>query len=261
MRVVTWNLWWRFGADWRARQPAILSTLEGLAPDVAGLQEVWADEGTTQADELGAALGLHAAFAAPSYPPAPSPPEGPDQDGVALGVALLSRWPILRVRQEPLPAPEVPAPVALLATIDHPAGPLHAAVSCVDPGPDATARRAAQNKALAGLLSDQRLDGPLPVLLAADLNAPPGAPELHPFTSALLDTWPGNGDGGHTLSSGNPFAERDSWLIDQRIDYVLVRPGTPGQAVAVERTFLAGRRPVDGTHPSDHYAVVSDLRA
>jgi endonuclease/exonuclease/phosphatase family metal-dependent hydrolase len=259
MRVMTWNLWWRFGPDWRARQPAILSTLETVGPDLLGLQEVWAHEGTTQADQLAAALGMHAAFAAPSYPAPPSPPERPDQDGVDLGVALLSRWPILRVRREPLPTAAAPEPVALLATIDHPTGQLHAAVSCVDHGLDHTAQRAAQNRALAALLSDQRLDGPLPVLLTADLNAAPDAPEMHPLTGALLDTWPGNGDGGHTLSSGNPSAEHDSWLIDRRIDYVLARPGSPGHTVAVEGAFLAGH-PVAGVYPSDHYAVVSDLR-
>jgi endonuclease/exonuclease/phosphatase family metal-dependent hydrolase len=249
MRVMTWNLWWRFGADWRARQPAILSTLEGTAPDVAGLQEVWADGDATQPGELGAALGMHAAFAAPSYP-------APEREGVALGVGLLSRWPILRVREEPLPAPGPRPPVTLLATLDHPEGPLHAAVSCVDPDAGHTAERAAQHKALAALLTDQRLDGTLPVLLAADLNAPPDAPEMHPLTGALLDTWTGEGP---TLSSGNPLVEPDSWLVDQRIDYVLARPGIPGQTVMVERTFRTGF-PVGEVYPSDHYAVVSDLR-
>ena len=41
MRVVTWNLWWRFG-PWEERRKAILAVLRDLRPDVVGLQEVWA---------------------------------------------------------------------------------------------------------------------------------------------------------------------------------------------------------------------------
>jgi endonuclease/exonuclease/phosphatase family metal-dependent hydrolase len=41
MRVMSWNLWWRFGGNWRARQDGIASTLRDLQPHVAGLQEVW----------------------------------------------------------------------------------------------------------------------------------------------------------------------------------------------------------------------------
>ena len=71
VRAMTWNLWWRFGPHWKDRQPAIRVTLERLRPDVVAFQEVWATEETTQAHELADLLGLHAAFASPSYPPAP----------------------------------------------------------------------------------------------------------------------------------------------------------------------------------------------
>jgi endonuclease/exonuclease/phosphatase family metal-dependent hydrolase len=101
------------------------------------------------------------------------------------------------------------------------------------------------------------------VLLAADLNAPPDSPEVGALTGVLVDTWvAGGGDpAGVTLSSGNPFAPREAQRqIDQRIDYVLARPGTTGRPLAVERAFVAGD-PVDGLHPSDHYAVVADLPA
>jgi aryl carrier-like protein len=27
IRVMTWNLWWRFGPRWRERQPGILATI------------------------------------------------------------------------------------------------------------------------------------------------------------------------------------------------------------------------------------------
>lgn len=60
---MTWNLWWRFGSDWRRRHEAIIATLRALRPDIVGLQEVWAADRTTQAHLLGAELGLHPAYA------------------------------------------------------------------------------------------------------------------------------------------------------------------------------------------------------
>ncbi len=44
MRIVTWNLWWRFG-PWEARQRAIEATLAELDADVVCLQETWVAEG------------------------------------------------------------------------------------------------------------------------------------------------------------------------------------------------------------------------
>jgi endonuclease/exonuclease/phosphatase family metal-dependent hydrolase len=77
----------------------------------------------------------------------------------------------------------------------------------------------------------------------------------------MVDTWvAGGGDpAGVTLSTKNPFAPLEAWRqIDRRIDYVLARPGTAGQVLGVRQAFLADA-PVDGLHPSDHYAVVADL--
>lgn len=262
MRVMSWNLWWRFGGNWRRRQDGIVSTLRDLRPDVAGLQEVWGGDGTTQAQVLADRLGMHAGFAAPSLPPPPRPPEAPDQDGIEVGVAVLSRWPILGVRRHRLPsAHRAQQPVALLASLDHPAGPLHVMVSCIEWEPEYANDQLAQARVLAELLLDPALDGPLPVLLAADLNAPPGSPEVRALTDVAVDTWvAGEGDpAGVTLSARNPFAPREAWRqIDQRIDYVLARPGSAGQALAVGQAFAVDVS-VDGLPPSDHYAVVADL--
>jgi endonuclease/exonuclease/phosphatase family metal-dependent hydrolase len=48
-------------------------------------------------------------------------------------------------------------------------------------------------------------------------------------------------------------------LVDQRIDHIFFRPGREDQRVHVEGVQLAGE-PVAGIHPSDHRAVVADLR-
>jgi endonuclease/exonuclease/phosphatase family metal-dependent hydrolase len=261
MRVMSWNLWWRFGDAWRERGRAILSTLAAVRPDVAGLQEVWGTAATTQADQLAERLGMHAAFGAPSLPPPPDPPERPDQAGMEVGVAVLSRWPIVEVRRHLLPSRHRPEIVALEAVVDHPGGPLHVVASCIDWEREFAAQRLRQTRALAALLTDPARDGPLPVLLTADLNAPPATPEIRALTDVLVDAWVAAGAGeGHTLRSANPQAPRGAWwLLDQRIDYVLARAGTPARPVVVERVFVAGD-PGDGRAPSDHDAVVADFR-
>jgi endonuclease/exonuclease/phosphatase family metal-dependent hydrolase len=263
MRVMTWNLQWRERDDWRARQPGIGSALEAVRPDVAGLQEVWATAETNQAALLAERLGMHAAFGAPSLPPPPRPPERPDQAGVEVGVAVLSRWPILEVRRRRLASRHRDEIVALAVVVGHLRGPLHVVACCIDWELEYAAQRLAQTRALAALVTDPSRDGPLPVLLTADLNAPPTTPEVRALTDVMVDAWVAAGgasDGGHTLSSSNPLAPRAAWwLMDQRIDYVLARPGTPANLVVVQRAFVRAE-PQDGLHPSDHYAVVADLR-
>jgi len=121
--------------------------------------------------------------------------------------------------------------------------------------------RRRQRGPLAALVSDPALDGPLPVLLTADLNAAPDSREVLPLTDVMVDAWIAGGGGpdGVTLSSANPFAPLEAEKqIDQRIDYVLARPGIAGQGVSVQRAFVAGTA-VDGLYPSDHYAVVTDV--
>jgi endonuclease/exonuclease/phosphatase family metal-dependent hydrolase len=92
MRVMTWNVFWRFGGDWREREPAILTTLEAYRPDVLALVETWAGDGTSQPDKLARELGLHAAWVKTSLPPEPDPIEYPEQHGIQVGIGLLSRW-------------------------------------------------------------------------------------------------------------------------------------------------------------------------
>lgn len=58
MRVLTWNLWWRFG-PWERRMTAIRAVLREPRPDVIGLQEVWAVGGENLAGLLAEELGMH----------------------------------------------------------------------------------------------------------------------------------------------------------------------------------------------------------
>jgi endonuclease/exonuclease/phosphatase family metal-dependent hydrolase len=253
VRVMTWNVWGRFGA-WRERERAIVDTLRSAQSDLLALQETWRTSVTTQAEVLGTELGLHATYAQ-SRMPVDSDPD------VELGVALLSRWPLSDVQVHRLPSEQVPATIALMAHVDHPAGRLHFATTCLDWEQDHSSHRLAQSHALEALFADTALDGRQPVVLAGDLNAPPDSAEIQALTATMADCWArGTREPGYTYSAGNPHIRRGDWHTDSRIDYVLARPGTPGRAVDVQHVTLAGLNAADGLPvPSDHYAVVVDL--
>jgi endonuclease/exonuclease/phosphatase family metal-dependent hydrolase len=51
LRVMTWNLWWRFGS-WRTRFVGIRAVLHAQRPDIIGLQEVWHDRRANLAAKL-----------------------------------------------------------------------------------------------------------------------------------------------------------------------------------------------------------------
>ncbi len=264
VRVMTWNIWWRFGPRWRDRQPGILATLDRVRPDVVALQEVWGGPTTTQAHELADLLGMHAVFAAPSYPVAPQDSDRKDWAGIELGLGVLSRWPVLDSSALVMPARHRSwDPVALTVRVDHPAGPLPIVATCLEHGIPYTDDRIAQGEFVADLATDPRFDGPCPVILAGDLNAAIDSPVLAAVRDRMTDAW----TAGHgspdavTLPSTHPSAplEAGPELVDQRIDHIFVRAGREDQQVLVEGVELTGD-PVDGVYPSDHRAVVADLR-
>lgn len=264
VRAMTWNIWWRFGPRWEDRQSAIRDTIGRVRPDVVALQEVWSTGETTQADELADLLDMQAIFAAPSYPPAPTDSVVPDHAGVDLGIAVLSRWPIIDAERITMPARHRSwDPQTLAVRVAHPAGPLPIVATCLDYGVPFTDDRIAQGRFIADLATDPRFDGACPVLLMGDLNAAVGSPVLRSVQDVLTDAWIAGGGpvDAITLPSTHPSAplEAGPEMVDQRIDHIFFRPGREDQKVLVEGVQLAGD-PVDGTYPSDHRAVVADLR-
>jgi endonuclease/exonuclease/phosphatase family metal-dependent hydrolase len=261
VRVVSWNLWWRFG-PWQERQAAICSVLAGVKPDVACIQEVFADKaGRDQAEDLAAALGLHCARA-----------RHDDGRPYGFGNAVLSRWPLSEVctLRLPLRTQGNSPRSAVVATVDAPGGPFTVASLHLSWQYDATLERQDQLAAVVAEIDRRQRVGRLehPPVLAGDLNAVPESDEIRrltglaaPYVDGLVftDAWAAVGEGpGHTWTRDNPHAA-DAQFPRRRVDHVMVgwpRPKPLGNPLRAE---LAGRLPVDGIVPSDHYAVVVDL--
>ena len=263
LRVMSWNLWWRFGS-WAQRQPAIAAVLAAEQPDLVGLQEVWVEEGgANQAEVLAGASGLHAAVGEVRF-----------RDGLAFTNAVLSRWPLLTVEHHRLPrADGSPSHrQVVLVTVDAPVGPITFLTTHLDWPFDASAARVAQVRAIAALVAERRGDPAtaFPAGLTGDLNAVPDADEVRLLTGATAPTVPGlvftdawavGGDGGpgHTWDRRNAHLAQATWP-QRRLDYLLVSWPRPKPLGSVQRCWLAGDRPVGGVTASDHYAVVADLR-
>ncbi len=155
MRIVTWNLWWRFG-PWQERRKAILAVLRELDPDVVGLQEVWDAGGENLAVWLAGELDLHCAWA-------PSPDPGRWQrrigdDGVGIGNAVLSRWPVRERAVLRLPAPPEldDGRLALYARLDAPGRPVPFFTAHLTSQVHASAVRCEQVRALARFVDAHR---------------------------------------------------------------------------------------------------------
>lgn len=177
MRVVTWNLWWRFGS-WAERQKAVLAVLRDLRPDVVGLQEVWALGDDNLAGWLADELGMHWTWA-------PSPASDRWQrrigePGVEIGNAVLSRWPIAGRDVLRLPAPEEldDGRLALATRLATPSYEVPFVTVHLSSAPDASAVRCQQVTALAEFVAAHREGTEFPPVVTGDFNARPDSDEL-----------------------------------------------------------------------------------
>lgn len=75
------------------------------------------------------------------------------------------------------------------------------------------------------------------------------------------DAWLAAGDGGagYTWDNANPYAVAE-FEPNRRIDYILAGRPQAGGAGHVVDCQVAGNEPVDGVWPSDHHAVLAELR-
>ena len=266
LRVLTWNLWWRFG-PWEARRPAISASLARLDADVICLQEVWDDGDVCFSQELADGLGFHHVYGARLV-----------LDGVRFGNAVLSRWPI--VVNDVLELPADPSAdeqrVCVRADIEGPRGTLQVFSTHLNWRFDQSAIRQDQVRAICSFIASSRPEGGRthPPVLCGDFNADPDSDEMRMLTGKAAtpvdklvfhDAWDVAGQAssssatGATWSNANPYAALDL-EPDRRIDYVFVGWPKAGGAGHVTSCRVEGLEPVDGVVPSDHLAVLAELR-
>ncbi|MEU6853151.1 endonuclease/exonuclease/phosphatase family protein [Actinacidiphila alni] len=268
---MTWNLWWRFGS-WRERRTAILRTLEETRPDVVGLQEVWADPDENMAGWLAGELGMHWTWSRGRVQDRWHSRNGGDTT-VDVGIAVLSRHPILATAERRLPAGQASddGKTALHALIDTPAGPLPFFTTHLNSGPAESAVRCLQVRELAAFVARHTADGGHPPVVTGDFNAEPDFDEIRLMGGyktapavpglVLLDAWR---FADPALPQGTwDLAHEDSVNFGARptcLDYIFVgMPDAAGARGAIQYARRAGDRRIDGVLPSDHAAVIADL--
>jgi endonuclease/exonuclease/phosphatase family metal-dependent hydrolase len=263
LRVLTWNVWWRFG-PWEARQLAILETLRHIDADIVCLQEVWETrDGESQPRALADALGYQYVAAAGL---------GLDLAPESLGNAVLSRWPVTSGRAAALPAPKGldELRVILRADVDGPRGALQVFCTHLNWRMDQSHVRQLQVAAACEFIGSTRDERTYPPILCGDFNAEPESAEIRLLTGqaavpveklVFLDAWrvAGEGGPGWTWSRLNAFSANDP-EPDRRIDYVFAGYPVEGARGEIVSARLEGVAPVDDVQPSDHYALLAELR-
>jgi endonuclease/exonuclease/phosphatase family metal-dependent hydrolase len=260
VRVVTWNLWWRLG-DWEVRAEAIARTLDELRPDLVCLQEVWQEGDQNQAALLASRLGLQHAFATDRT-----------EAGVDQGVALLSRWPLAEIECRPLPVPPgvEQRNVALRAVVQGPRGPLLLATTHLIAYPHRSDARELQVRALVEFLSERKRQPPTSNV-GGDFNAAPDSDEVRLLTGRRPPALPGwvfldarhtarDESPGYTKVKTNPNSA-PLLLPNLRWDYIFASwPSGPGGVGHPVRAEVVGSGARAGVVPSDHYAVLAEMR-
>lgn len=267
LRVLTWNLWHRFG-PWEARRPAIAATLARLDPDVVCLQEVWADEEVELSAELAEHLGgFHHVYGSRL-----------DFEGVRFGNAVLSRWPIVAsdVLALPARADTEELRTCVRADIDGPRGALQVFSTHLNWRFDQSGVRQDQVRSICTFIDTSKPSGgrAYPPILGGDFNAEPDSDEIRMLTGrsdppvpklVFHDAWEVAGQAsdssatGATWSNDNPYARLDL-EPDRRIDYLFVGWPKAGGAGHVTRCTVEGLEPVDGVVASDHLALLAEMR-
>ena len=230
LSVMTYNIHAGIGSDGTFDLPRVAAAIRAQRADVVGLQEVdvhWSSRSgfVDEATELARLLDM-AVFFAPIY-------DLPGTPRRQFGVAVLSRYPILRARnrsitrlstQDPNATP-TPAPGFAEAVVGTPGGPVGVYVTHLDFRPD-PAIRATQVREMLAIMR-----GPRQVLLG-DFNAEPNAPELAPLWEHLADA-----GGTATYPADAPT---------KRLDYVAVSQNLKVLGVQVPDTPASDHRPVVG---------------
>lgn len=248
VQIATWNVW----DDPTDRHDAIVASLARCDADVIALQEASRTGAGSQAETIGAALGMEVIEATPWR----------GEHGL-VGNAVLSRLPVEGWTITPLPVGD-PAEPRTAVTVDlaAPGGPLTMLCTHLGWRPGEEAVRLAQARLVHDLALAATRRGRAAVV-CGDLNAEPGSEVLAAVRGGgpdLVDAWEeANGrEGGATWDLRNPHTRDDVWPT-RRIDFVLARGGDGGPPLQVRRAVLVGDGPVRGRWPSDHLGIAVSL--
>lgn len=225
LRVVSYNIKRGLGNDGRTDLDRTATVLKKLRPDFVGLQEV--DEktrrsgGKDQTVELGRDLGMHHAFA-PFM----------DYDGGRYGLAVLSRFPIVKTTRVKLPTGNEPR-VALAAQVKFPDGESVTFVNLHFDWAKDDKFRFAQAMKLKKFLDGLKT----PYVLLGDFNDVPGSRTLKLLRRGTVEAKKPAND-RLTFSSAKPSIE---------IDHIFAAPParwTIGEVTVVDEPVASDHRPV-----------------
>jgi endonuclease/exonuclease/phosphatase family metal-dependent hydrolase len=260
IRVVTWNVWGRYGADFEARQAVLEQTLEQTAPDLICLVEAWRQGDSTQPGRVAARLGLaHHRFVG----------DWEQKDWVS-GIGFVSRWPITEPRRRPLRAEDGSGSgEAVHVAVTGERGPIQLFAVMLDYPLDASGLRQHQVRQLVQFIAEtaSRRD---PIVVCGDFNAGPDSDEIRMLTGrsapaapgmVFYDAWEVAGDGspGFTWSNRNPLAAIGLYP-DRRFDYIFSAWPRRGGVGHPTGCSLLGVRAPGEQQVSDHYGLAADLR-
>ncbi len=258
LRVLSWNIWWKFG-PWEARAPAIEAVLKQANADVIALQEVWGNEAENYAGILAEKLGYHCFHA-----------DCMVMNRTGFGNAILSRWPIEKHETITLSGAEETDETrnALYAKINGPRGAFDFFCTHLNWRYEQSHIRQAQVREVAEFVS-ANTSGKMPPLLCGDFNAEPMSDEIRSLTGlsaaaakglVFHDAWAVAGQGmGNTWDNQNPFVAAE-FEPNRRIDYIFAgHPKARGRGHITDIEII-GNSPLDNIWPSDHFGLLAQVR-
>jgi endonuclease/exonuclease/phosphatase family metal-dependent hydrolase len=260
IRVVTWNVWGRYGADCEVRQAALEQTLEQTAPDLVCLVEAWRQGDSTQPGRVATRLGLaHHRFVG----------EWEQEDWVS-GIGFVSRWPMTEPRRRPLRAEDGSGfGEAVHVAVAGERGSIQLFAVMLDYPLDASGLRQQQVRQLVQFIAETASRRDL-VVVCGDFNAGPDSDEIRMLTGrsapaapgmVFYDAWEVAGDGspGFTWSNRNPLAAIGLYP-DRRFDYIFSAWPRRGGVGHPTGCSLLGVRAPGEQQVSDHFGLAADLR-
>lgn len=262
LRVMTLNIWNDDG-PWQDRSELIREQISELDPDLIGFQEVLRGENLDLLEELLTGTDYHRDFvrATSDWP----------RQGVVLGNAVVSRWPIQDRQEVVLPTtPGHEGRAALICSIDSPVGEITFASTHLSWRLDQGYIRERQVAVIAECLDYTLMETQFPPIIVGDFNTVSDSTEVRFLTGKhsfggrsffLRDAWAHAGDGtqGFTWTMKNPYLP--SWLApERRIDYIFVGLPTMDGLGDILSCRIVCDQPENGVWPSDHFGLLAELR-